>query len=185
MIDLKKAKLPESVEVCGERFKVQTSFKYWLRFLELLAVKGTEYTNFDFMYQQERPPDRVQGFIALLQFCNPPSELPRADGGDRSGEKAIDYAVDSDYIYAAFMEMYGIDLVESEMHWYKFQSLLRGLHGTKLNEIIGYRLWENTSGRRDGYTRSMERLRRAWELPQESAGDDDELREFQRRLRGG
>jgi len=36
MIDLKKTGLPESIEVEGGLYYIQTSFKYWLRFLELL-----------------------------------------------------------------------------------------------------------------------------------------------------
>lgn len=81
------------------------------------------------------------------------------------------------------MELYGIDLIESDMHWYKFLALFKGLHGTKLNEIIGYRLYENTSGKRDAYTRQMEKLRRAWELPQIETDENDEaLAAFEARL---
>jgi hypothetical protein len=101
----------------------------------------------------------------------------------RSGEKATDYDVDAEYIFAAFLELYGIDLVESNMHWYKFLALFKGLHGTKLNEIIGYRLYENTSGKRDAYTRQMEKLRRAWELPQTEDEHDEALEAFEAKLR--
>ena len=47
MIDLKKAGLPESVEVEGSLYYIQTSFKYWLRFLELLEHKGIIPNDFD------------------------------------------------------------------------------------------------------------------------------------------
>jgi hypothetical protein len=179
MIELKKSKLPESVEVDGSLFKIHTSFKYWLRFLELIADSQTPPQDFDFMYIEEKPASRINGLIALVQFCNPPTILPRAETSGESGEKATDYTIDAAYIYAAFMEMYGIDLVESNLHWYKFQALFKGLHDTKLNEIIGYRLWDNTSGKRDNYTRQMEKLRSAWELPQESDENDEDLKAFE------
>lgn len=178
MIDLKKAKLPEAVEVDGGFYYVHTSFKYWLRFLDLIADRNTPPTAFDFMYTQKKPESRMNGLIALIAFCNPPQELPRTEKGG-GNEKAVDYTIDADYIYSAFMERYGIDLVESDMHWYKFQSLFKGLHDTKLNEIIGYRLWENTSGKRDAYTRQMEKLKTAWELPDESDENDEDLKEFE------
>lgn len=186
MIDLKKTRLPETVEVDGNLFAIHTSFKYWLRFLELIADSHTPPADFDFMYKNgNRPQNRLKGLVALVQFCNPPQELPRTQKDGESGEKVVDYSVDADYIYSAFLEQYGIDLVESEIHWYKFQSLFRGLHDTKLNEIISYRLWENTSGKRDPYTRQMEKLRSAWELPQDSDENDEDLKAFEAKLYGG
>lgn len=179
MIELKKSRLPESVEVDGSLYPVQTSFKYWLRFLELLADRNTPPGDFDFIYTDRKPPSRLNGLTALVQFCSPPQILPHTDKLEESSEKAVDYAIDADYIFAAFMERYGIDLVESDMHWYKFQALFKGLHGTKLNEIIGYRLWENTSGKRDAYTCQMEKLKTAWELPQESDEEDEDLKAFE------
>lgn len=179
MIELKKSRLPESVEVDGSLYTIQTSFKYFLRFIELLANKDIKPQDFDFMYKNKKPQDRESGLIALVQFCNPPQNLPHTDKLEGSSEKAVDYTIDADYIFAAFMERYGIDLVESDMHWYKFQALFKGLHDTKLNEIIGYRLWENTSGKRDAYTRQMEKLKLAWELPQESDEEDEDLKAFE------
>lgn len=182
MIELKKSRLPESVEVDGSLYAINTSFKYFLRFLELLADKKVKPHDFDFMYKSRKPQDRKSGLIALVQFCNPPQILPHADKLEESGEKAVDYTIDADYIFAAFMEQYGIDLVESDMHWYKFQALFKGLHDTKLNEIIGYRLWESTGGKRDAYTRQMEKLKAAWEIPQEADEEDEDLKAFESQL---
>ena len=180
MIDLKKARLPESVEVDGSLYPINTSFKYFLRFVELLANKDIKPQDFDFMYKSKKPQDREKGLIALIQFSNPPQVIPRTDRSEESNsDKAVDYAIDADYIFAAFMERYGIDLTTSDMHWYKFQALFRGLHDTKLNEIIGYRLWENTSGKRDEYTRQMDKLKSACEWPQESDEEDEDLKAFE------
>lgn len=183
MIDLKKARLPEAVEVEGSLYNIQTSFKYWLRFLELLENKDVTPDDFDFMYKGKKPSNRQDGILALIRFCNPPQLLPRFRES-KNNEKVVDYITDADYIYSAFHEMYGIDLITSDMHWYKFQALFRGLHDTKLNEIIGYRLYKNTSGKKDNYTRHMEKLRNAWELPTNIDEDDEDLKDFENRLRG-
>src|SRR5574344_3001936 len=179
MIELKKSRLPEAVEVDGSFYKVHTSYKDRLRFLELIADSQPPPQDFDFRYSSKKPASRINGLIALAQFCYPPTILPHTDKLEGSSDKAVDYAIDADYIFAAFMERYGIDLVESDMHWYKFQALFKGLHDTKLNEIIGYRLWDNTSGKRDAYTRQMEKLKSAWELPQESDEEDEDLKAFE------
>lgn len=183
MIDLKKTGLPESIEVEGGLYYIQTSFKYWLRFLELLENKDTPPKDFDFMYKSKKPSNRLDGLLALVQFGNPPQILPRIQKGE-AGEKVIDYTIDADYIYAAFLEQYGIDLVTSNMHWYKFQALFRGLHDTKLNEIIGYRLYEHKGGKKTDHDRQMEELRRAWELPLEADEADEDLIDFENKLRG-
>lgn len=184
MLDLTKATLPKTIEVDGRVYNIQTSYKYWLRFSVMIDDKNTSPKDFDFMYIDEKPLSRINGIMALVQFCNPPQLLPRPEVfGSGSSEKATDYTVDADYIYAAFMELYGIDLIESGMHWYKFLALFKGIHGTKLNEIISYRLYENTSGKRDSYTRQMEKLRRAWELPQPEDEHDEALEAFEAKLR--
>lgn len=183
MIDLKKANLPKAVEVDGRFYRVHTSFKYWLRFLELIEDRNTPPTDFDFMYIDDKPQSRLNGVMALIQFCNPPQVLPRAESFNAdAGDRVTDYNLDSDFIYAAFMELYGVDLVESNMHWHKFLALFKGIHGTKLNEIISYRLYENTSGKRDSYTRQMEKLRRAWELPRREDEHDEALAAFEAKL---
>ena len=183
MIDLKKARLPGAVEVEGSLYNIQTSFKYWLRFLELLENKDVTPNDFDFMYRNSKPSNRQDGILALMQFCNPPEVLPRFRESEGDG-KVVDYIIDADYIYSAFMEQYGVDLITSDMHWYKFQALFRGLHDTKLNEIIGYRVYKHTSGKKDSYVRHMEKLRSAWELPTNIDEDDEDLKDFENKLRG-
>lgn len=43
-------------------------------------------------------------------------------------EIVLDYAIDADYIYAAFLSQYGIDLLDvKELHWHKFLALFKGL----------------------------------------------------------
>ncbi|MGP1459145.1 MAG: Gp15 family bacteriophage protein [Treponema sp.] len=37
--------------------------------------------------------------------------------------------------------------------WHKFQALFKGLHDTKLNEIIGYRLYKQTGKKKSDYDR--------------------------------
>ena len=172
MIELKKAVMPETVTVSGKRYRIRTSFKYWLRFLELVEQDDKNPYVFDFLYVDKKPSDRIKGFSALLGFCTPASLLPRLTSSDTGG-KVVDYQIDAEYIYAAFYELYGIDLIEADMHWYKFQALFKGLHDTKLNEIIGYRLFTPPNGKKSEYDRDMEKLKRAWALPKKDDGKED------------
>lgn len=54
----------------------------------------------------------------------------------------FDFALDSEYIYASFMQEYGIDLMEMQgvLHWKKFIALFQGLSDkTKIREIMKIR----------------------------------------------
>lgn len=176
MIDLKKTVLPECVKVDGKHYRIHTSFKYWLMFLEL-TEGGCSVHDLDFIYMDEKPDDRSAGVAAMLEFCNPPREIPRKmkDGGN--GGRVLDYAIDSDMIYSAFLEQYGIDLVESDLHWHKFNALMFGLHGTRLNSVIEYRCYSN-DGKRSEYSDHMEEMKRIWELPDRAEECDEELKAF-------
>lgn len=57
-----------------------------------------------------------------------------------------DFEQDADYIYAAFMEQYKIDLADIDyLHWWKFKSLFYGLNkDIQLSKIMFYRSVELT-----------------------------------------
>lgn len=169
MFTLKKAKLPQAVEVGGSFYKIHTNYKYFLRMRELLEHKETGIKEFDFMYIDEIPPSRIEGIRALCKFMQPPQELPRIR--EQTDERVLDYEIDAPYIYAAFMEQYGIDLIETRLHWYKFLALLHGLHDTELNRIISARLYK-PSGKNSEFEKTQLRNYEAWRLPQPEEPDE-------------
>lgn len=77
-----------------------------------------------------------------------------------------DLEYDSEYIYAAFLEQYGIDLSDIPyLHWWKFLALFKGLHDCKMTDIMGYRGAEITDDMpksRQAFLLDMQEL---YELP--------------------
>ena len=75
--------------------------------------------------------------MADKPVLTPPSEI---------GKKPKEYynlTQDADYIYASFMQDYGIDLFEQQgkLHWYKFKALLAGLSDeTKFKRVVEIRM---------------------------------------------
>lgn len=60
-------------------------------------------------------------------------------------EEVFCFVQDADYIYAAFLSEYGIDLIEQQgkLHWYKFSALLKSLSDQcKFSKIIEIRTRE-------------------------------------------
>ena len=91
-----------------------------------------------------------------------------------------DIRYDGDYIYASFLQAYGIDLfdVQGKLHWKKFNALLSGLpEGTKFMEVIKIRKWKPQKGDSAEYKEEMRRLQKDYALPNEVIEEDEEYEE--------
>lgn len=92
-----------------------------------------------------------------------------------------DIRYDGDYIYASFLQAYGIDLfdVQGELHWKKFNALLSGLpEGTKLMEVIKIRKWKPQKGDSTEYKEEMRKLQKDYALPYEDIEEEEYEEEF-------
>jgi len=159
-LDLTKAVLPSSISVGGRTYRIKTWFKHWLRFLEICG-NPEEDRDFSFLFDGEIPEDKPAALIELEKFASPETVLPRPSG--ESSGKVIDYGHDGALIYAAFMQQYGIDLIDAEgLHWWKFLALMEGLHGTKLNDVMEARMYDPDD--RTSYDEAKKKAFAAWTL---------------------
>jgi len=175
MIELTKRSLPNVIRLMGRDFSVYTDFRVWMRFaIEVRKIRGSEGIDVSYLFKNDMPAHC--DLRPLLEFAFPKKEIPRAIGGG-SDAVLIDYEIDADLIYAAFMGQYGIDLLTTDMHWYVFQALLSGLNdSTKLREVMGYRAY--TPHNNDKKTDQYERLRVAWEIVYETPEEEAETQAF-------
>lgn len=91
-----------------------------------------------------------------------------------------DIRFDGDYIYASFLQAYGIDLfdVQGKLHWKKFNALLSGLpEGTKFMEVVKIRKWKPQKGDSAEYKEEMRRLQKDYALPNEVIEEDEKYEE--------
>lgn len=92
-----------------------------------------------------------------------------------------DIRYDGDYIYASFLQAYGIDLFDyqGKLHWKKFNALLSGLpEGTKFMEVIKIRKWKPQKGDSAEYKEEMRRLQKDYALPNDIVEDEEYEEEF-------
>lgn len=92
-----------------------------------------------------------------------------------------DIRYDGDYIYASFLQAYGIDLfdMQGKLHWRKFNALLSGLpEGTKLMEVIKIRKWKPQKGDSAEYKEEMRRLQKDYALPNDVIEEEEYEEEF-------
>lgn len=74
---------------------------------------------------------------------------------------------DADYIYAAFMQDYHMDLFEQrgKLHWQKFKALLSGLRDdTKFKQVLQIRMWKPDKNTSAEEKERMEELQRFYAL---------------------
>lgn len=108
---------------------------------------------------------------------------PMKTTASNSGQEKAPYDIrfDGDYIYASFLQAYGIDLfdVQGKLHWKKFNALLSGLpEGTKFMEVIKIRKWEPQKGDSAEYKEEMRRLQKDYALPYEVIEEEECEEEF-------
>ena len=178
-MDLSTKALPDTITVEGRAYLLNTDFRLWLRFMRELKEAARTQSDLivNYLFKDDFPEEI--NIKQLADWAQPKQELPR-DLGSESDVIAFDFDIDADLIYSAFVQQYGIDLLEADMHWYKFLALMRGINdSTKLGKIIGYRTYEKSDKK---YDDQMNLLRRMWEItppitPEEQA-DIDELNSY-------
>lgn len=105
----------------------------------------------------------------------------------QTGIKVIDFDLDSDYIYASFLQAYGMDLIEEigRLHWKSFMALFSGLpEGTKMKEVMKIRSAELPSPTKYNYKEriNLMELKSYYALPVEGGGGQEGLNALFRAL---
>lgn len=127
-------KLPDCVVVNGKRIRLNLDFRNVLRFL-------------DVMNRQDILPE-AREYLALKCLCKRPKkgmiypvrELLFPDNGKEDRERIMDFEQDAEFIQAAFMQEYGINLFRDRLHWFEFMAFLSGLPtGNKFSDILSIR----------------------------------------------
>lgn len=101
---------------------------------------------------------------------NPIKSKIRSQSQSEDGERLFSLKYDAEYIYASFLQAYGIDLMDAQnsLHWKKFNALLNGLPSdTKFAEVLKIRAYKPQKGDSKKYKESMKELKKEYALPKE------------------
>ena len=162
------AELPVSVWQGDCEYPIRSGHRAILRTLRMLA--DPEIGDADKPLQLRRmffvgaaAPDAEQCFQDFVR-CGKPDPSP-------GGERDFDYDEDAAEIYSAFRQLYRIDLLETEMHWWVFSALLDGIFCTDnaLSNKLRIRHADDGEGKRKA---AMERQKMAVKLPERISRSD-------------
>lgn len=171
--------LDDTVEIDGQKYKLNLAFDNVLRLIDLMNDRrlnhitqietglkmliGTDLPEYSItdkekiLYQifQMSIGDDVEKNVPVDLEGNP---MPQAD---EEPKRYFSLKQDAEYIFAAFVKEYGIDLFEMQgkLHWKKFKALLTALlPNCSFREIVEIRASELPSGK--GMGKRREQLRK-------------------------
>lgn len=131
---------PETVTINGWEYPINTDFRVWVEFQSILTGNedGKAERLAGFMDRLGLPPSR-ESLDAMLIFYTAESK-EKSVSTQRTRPMAFDFQQDSEYIFAAFMGAYGIDLTTAALHWWTFKALFKALpEDCEMCKIMRYR----------------------------------------------
>ncbi len=136
MINLLFERLPDTIKIGQQDYKIDTNFYRWIALNEMLldpqatALVLNNYLRV--LFTDKIPPfnketlESVAGFLAGYHANE--KKVKNANGVPKS-RYVFSFTYDSDYVIGAFQECYGIDLINIDyLHWWHFLALFSALN---------------------------------------------------------
>lgn len=150
MINVLCERFPDSVIVHGRRYKIETDFREWIRFHNLVEDESVPWqmkANLMLQWYMKIPDDVEMAIYALGKFLSAvelyedTEDDEKKQSTNKNSMPAFSFQEDAGCIYSAFWECYGIDLETVDyMHWWKFRTLFDWLpEDTEIKQRMYYR----------------------------------------------
>ncbi|WP_291651356.1 bacteriophage Gp15 family protein [Clostridium sp.] len=143
LIDL----LPTIVNINNVEYEINSDFRTSILFELLMQDNSIGEEDKIIMalglYYQVIPENINEAIEQMLWFyrCGKDITKSKGNGKGKSVTQIYSFEHDDDYIYAAFMDQYNIDLQDIEyLHWWKFKAMFNSLkEDIKIVKIMEYR----------------------------------------------
>lgn len=143
---------PTTIPVDGKIYHLNLSFDRVIRFYDLMRDKESAFSDeekveiaYAWLVKKPRRAALKEKIAVIDEIMKTRLKLRERTLPQSKERTAISYTEDSPYIYAAFMQHYGIDLFRArgKLHWWKFLAMLDSLPSDcKLKEIMAIRTRE-------------------------------------------
>ena len=166
------APAPKTVEIDGAEIPINWDFRASIHFEIIMGdaslsdeekiEKALETYDPQIPYNLSEAVDRMLWFYRAGK-----EENNTSTANTRRSAQIYSYEYDDEYIYAAFLEQYGVDLQDiPALHWWKFKAMFLGLKSdTRIVEIMGYRDMEITSKMSNEQKQFYRRMKKQFAIP--------------------
>jgi len=170
---------PNELVIGGSSYPIYTDFTVWLGLNE--AMQDITLTQEEKGYiilgvfKETIPEDYESMIVAVMQFLqgNICHNKRKTEKKNKS-RYVFSFTYDQDYIIGGFMECYGIDLLSTSMHWWKFNALLNALNDScELKKRIYYRSIRLSEIKDKKERMQIQKIQRQIAIPAAELSDED------------
>ena len=162
LIDL----LPKEVTIDNKEYKINSDFRTSILFELLMQDSSIREEDKILMvlqlYYPQIPENINEAIDKMLWFykCGKENASSKGSGKGKSVTQIYSFEYDDDYIYAAFMDQYGIDLQDIDyLHWWKFKAMFKSLkEDNEIVKIMGYRSMDISKSKGNGKGKSVTQI---------------------------
>lgn len=165
--------LPTEIEIDNKKYEINSDFRTSILFELLMQDKSIGEEDKIFMalqlYYPIIPQNINLAIEKMLWFyrCGKDITKSKGNGKGKNVTQIYSFEYDDDYIYAAFIDQYNIDLQDIEyLHWWKFKAMFKSLkEDNEIVKIMGYRSM-NVSKIKDKEQRThYKEMQKLYEIP--------------------
>ena len=133
--------LPTAVTVNGGVYSINTDFRAGIKFETMIQQCEKNPVKLLQPFFGEYIPSDIKAAIREIHLFYCCGSIPEKKDGTQPKKRAYSFEADASAIMADFWRYYGINLAESNMHWWVFSSLLENLPTkSEFKQRVHYRI---------------------------------------------
>lgn len=173
--------LPTSVVVDGVNYEINSDFRTSVLFE--LMMQDNEIGDKDKvvqalkLYYPEVPNNANEAIEKILWFYRGGKEVNAVKGvGKGKSTQIYSFNYDDDYIYAAFLDQYALDLQDVHyLHWWKFKAMFKALkEDNEIVKIMGYRAMDMSKIKDKEQKAYYKKMKEMYEMPADMSKNEKE-----------
>ena len=184
--------LPTKIEIDNKKYEINSDFRTSVLFELLMQDDSVKKEDKIFMalqlYYPVIPKNLNEAIEQMLWFyrCGKDITKSKGNGKGKSVTQIYSFEYDDDYIYAAFMDQYGIDLQDIKyLHWWKFKAMFKSLkEDNEIVKIMGYRSMDLSKIKDKEQKAYYKKMQEMYKIPI-SKDEENKLREIEEALLNG
>ena len=184
--------LPTKIEIDNKKYEINSDFRTSVLFELLMQDDSVKKEDKIFMalqlYYPVIPKNFNEAIEQMLWFyrCGKDITKSKGNGKGKSVTQIYSFDYDDDYIYAAFMDQYGIDLQDIKyLHWWKFKAMFKSLkEDNEIVKIMGYRSMDLSKIKDKEQKAYYKKMQEMYKIPI-SKDEENKLKEIEEALLNG